>query len=128
MMFGDNKSVINSASIPHGKLYKGHNALAFHRTREAIATGITRYHHINGKKNPSDLLSKHWDMPSVWDSLKPLLFWQLIPWSNFTCDSTKSHEQAQPIYNEQRQIKVNNERTSSDGYTIQKWGLAGELG
>ena len=31
------------------------------------------------KKNPSDILSKHWDMPSVWDSLKPLLFWR---WTN----------------------------------------------
>jgi hypothetical protein len=34
---------------------------------------------ISGKKNPSDILSKHWDMPSVWDSLKPLLFWR---WTN----------------------------------------------
>jgi hypothetical protein len=68
MMFGDNESVVNTASIPHGKLHKQHNALAFHRTREAITTNITRYHHINKKKNPSDILSKQWDMPSVWDS------------------------------------------------------------
>jgi hypothetical protein len=79
MMFGDNESVVNTASIPHGKLHKRYNALAFHRTREAIAANITRYYHINGKKNPSDILSKHWDMPSVWDSLKPLLFWW---WTN----------------------------------------------
>jgi hypothetical protein len=46
-----------------------------HSTREAIAAGITRYHHINGEKNPLDILSRHWDMPSVWDSLKHLLFW-----------------------------------------------------
>jgi hypothetical protein len=79
MMFGNNGLVINTASIPHGKIHKWHNALAFHRTREVIATNITRYHHINRKKNPSDILSKHWDMPSVWDSLKPLLFWW---WTN----------------------------------------------
>jgi N-acetylmuramoyl-L-alanine amidase CwlA len=44
-----------------------------------LPANITRYHHINGKKNPSNILSKHWDMPSVWDSLKPLLFWW---WTN----------------------------------------------
>jgi hypothetical protein len=36
MIFGNNKSVVNTASIPHGKLHKWHNALAFHRTREAF--------------------------------------------------------------------------------------------
>ena len=25
--------------------------------------------------NPADILSKHWDFPSVYDSIKPLLFW-----------------------------------------------------
>jgi hypothetical protein len=57
MMFRDNELVINTASTPHGKLHKRHNALAFHRMREAIATNITRYHpHINGKKDPSNIL------------------------------------------------------------------------
>ncbi len=74
MMFGDNKSVVDTASFPHGKLHKRHNALAYHRTREAIAAGVTRYYHIDGKTNPADILSKHWDMPSVWDSLKPIMF------------------------------------------------------
>jgi hypothetical protein len=76
MMFRDNELVVNIASIPHGKLHKRHSALAFHKTREAIAAGIARYHHISGKKNASDILRKHWHMPPVWDSLKPLLFWQ----------------------------------------------------
>ena len=73
-MFGDNKTVVDTASVPHGKLQKRHNALSFHRTRFAIATGILTFHHIPGKRNPADLLSKHWDFPSVWPMLRPILF------------------------------------------------------
>jgi len=76
MMFGDNESVVNTASIPHSKLHKCHNALSYHRTREAIAAGITRYHHVEGNMNPADILSKHWDLPSVYPSLRPFLFWR----------------------------------------------------
>ena len=76
MMFGDNESVVNTASMPHSKLNKRHNALSYHRTREAIAAGILRFHHVRGTLNPADVLSKHWAMASVWAVLKPLLFWQ----------------------------------------------------
>ncbi|MCP4168443.1 MAG: Ty1/Copia family ribonuclease HI, partial [Chloroflexi bacterium] len=51
MMFGDNKSVVNSASIPHAKLHKRHQALSFHKTRDAITAGILRFHHIGGDSN-----------------------------------------------------------------------------
>ena len=36
-LFGDNRSVITSATLPHSTLTKLHNILAFHRVREAIA-------------------------------------------------------------------------------------------
>jgi len=75
MVFGDNETVIKTATIPHSKLHKRHNALAYHRVREAVAAGITRMHHIAGKMNPADILSKHWDYPAVWPSLRPLMFW-----------------------------------------------------
>ena len=39
-MFGDNESVVNSSSKPHAKLHKRHNALSFHRVREAIAAKL----------------------------------------------------------------------------------------
>ncbi len=76
MMFGDNEKVVDTASIPYGKLHKRHVALSYHCTREVIVAGITKYHHIAGKRNPADILSKHWDMPSVWNTLQPLMFWQ----------------------------------------------------
>ena len=37
-LFGDNRSVVTSATLPHSTLTKHHNILAFHRGREAIAT------------------------------------------------------------------------------------------
>ena len=36
-LFGDNRSVVTSATLPHSTLTKRHNILAFHRDREAIA-------------------------------------------------------------------------------------------
>jgi len=47
-----------------------------HRTREAVAAGITRFHHIVGTANPADILSKRWGHSSIWETLRPLLFWQ----------------------------------------------------
>jgi hypothetical protein len=75
VMFGDNKSVVDSSSLPHGKLTKRHHILAFHRCREAVAAGIMQFHHIDGKVNPADIVSKHWDKPSIWETLRPILFW-----------------------------------------------------
>ena len=74
-MFGDNETVVNTAAFPHGKLHKRHNALSYHKTRYAIAAGVTLFHHVKGTTNPADILSKHWDFPSVWPQLKPILFW-----------------------------------------------------
>ena len=76
MVFGDNETMINTASHPHGKLHKRHNALSFHKVRESIAAGWCRFHHIPGAENPADILSKHWDCASIWQILKPLMFWK----------------------------------------------------
>ena len=72
-IFGDNESVVNSSIQPHAKLHKRHNALSFHRVREAIATGRYVFSHIPGENNPADILSKHWGYSSVWHMLKVLL-------------------------------------------------------
>ena len=64
-VFGDNKSVVNSASTPHAKLHKRHTALSFHRVREAVAAKIIRFYFIAGENNPADILSKHWGYQQV---------------------------------------------------------------
>ena len=76
MMFGDNMSVVDSSSMPHSKLHKRHHALSFHKARQAVAAKICKCFHVRSEKNPADRLSKHWDLSSVWDTLKPLLFWR----------------------------------------------------
>ena len=75
ILFGDNESVVNSSSVPQSKLNKRAVALSYHKVREAVAAKMIRYYHISGSLNPADVLSKHWDMPSVWEVLRPLLFW-----------------------------------------------------
>jgi hypothetical protein len=75
-MFGDNKSMVDSASIPHSKLHKRHNALSFHRVREAIAAKYISLYHLSGEFNPADILTKHWGYQQIWRLLQPLLFYQ----------------------------------------------------
>ena len=75
-MFGDNKSIINSSSIPHAKLHKRHVALSFHRVRQAIASKFVEFYFLPGVDNPADILSKHWSYASDWENMKCLLFWK----------------------------------------------------
>jgi hypothetical protein len=78
-MYGDNQSVITSSTIPHSRLSKRHNALSYHRVREALAAKIINFIHIMGEKNPADILSKHCGYPQMWPHVQPLLFWLGIP-------------------------------------------------
>jgi hypothetical protein len=75
-MFGDNKTVVDSATKIHAKLHKRHTALSFHRVRKAMAAGFIGFHHIPGSCNPADVLTKHWLYACIWYMLQPLLFWQ----------------------------------------------------
>jgi hypothetical protein len=75
-MFGDNKSVITSSTIPHSTLNKRHNALSYHRVREAISSEIIYFMHIEGKYNPSDVLTKFLNWSKFWLLIQPLLFWK----------------------------------------------------
>ena len=55
-MFGDNNSVILNTTIPSSILKKKHNAIAYHRVREAIAARIVRFIHTPSESNYSDVL------------------------------------------------------------------------
>ena len=70
-MFSDNQSVLTNSTVPHSQLNKRHNALAYHRVREAIAAAVMKFFKIDGKKNPSDILSKHCGTPKRGRTLKP---------------------------------------------------------
>ena len=76
ILFGDNKTVVDGASHLSSKLHKRHLMLSYHYVREALATGEYVYSFINGKANPSDILSKHWSHNDVWPMLQAILFWR----------------------------------------------------
>ncbi len=82
-VFGDNLAVITQSTIPHSQLGRRHNALAYHFTREGVATGMLRMFHIPGTQNPSDCLTKFLGFQEWHPILHPILFWQgdtgLIP-------------------------------------------------
>ena len=75
-MFGDNKSVVTSSTIPNSTISKRHHLASYHRVREAIAAKFISFHWKDGKSNPADILSKHWEFAAVWPMLKPILFWR----------------------------------------------------
>ena len=74
-MFGDDLAVINSSAIPDDTLKKRHNALSYHRVREAIAAKIIKFYHIDGKGNPADFLTKFLDSRTWEHLLNPILHW-----------------------------------------------------
>jgi hypothetical protein len=57
-VFCDNESVFKNSTVPESTLKKKHNAIAYHRTREALAAGIVRIAWETGETNLADLLTK----------------------------------------------------------------------
>ena len=76
VMFGDNQLVITSSTIPDSPLSKRWTALSYHRVREAICAKVYAFFHINGDRNPADIVSKHWAQNKIWGMLQPLMFWK----------------------------------------------------
>ena len=56
--FIDNQSVVTNTSLPSSPLKKKHDAIAYHRVREAIAAKIIRVFHVDSKFNRADILTK----------------------------------------------------------------------
>jgi hypothetical protein len=73
-MFGDNRSVITSSTIPHSQLSKRWNALSYHRVREAVASGVIRFHYLETKDNPADIMTKAMDHADMWPHVDTMLF------------------------------------------------------
>ena len=55
---------------------KRHHLVSYHRVKEAFAAKYISFHWKDGKSNPADILSKHWEFATVWPMLKPILFWR----------------------------------------------------
>lgn len=58
VLYGDNKSMIQSSSLPEGQIKKKHVMLAWHKVRETHAAGITQCRWVDTHQNKSNLLTK----------------------------------------------------------------------
>ena len=77
-IFGDNKAIVDSTSLPYYNLRKSHHALAYHCVREAMGSGIIQYYHINRVDNPTNVLTKFLPHTKWWPLMKPLLHWSMF--------------------------------------------------
>ena len=68
-VWGDNESMINSATIPESKLNKRHNILSFHYVRSMISRGYINLQHIASEWNFPDILTKNWSYQSSYREL-----------------------------------------------------------
>jgi hypothetical protein len=57
-VFGDNKSVTINATVPVSTLKRKHNSIAYHRVREAVASGVLHIAKVHTSENLADLLTK----------------------------------------------------------------------
>ena len=74
LMLGDNQSVVLNTTVPSSILKKKHNAVAYHRIREAIAGRICQFVHINSEENLADIFTKSLGPSEFYSLVKPVLF------------------------------------------------------
>jgi hypothetical protein len=74
LMLSDNMSVVLNTTVPSSVLKKKHNAIAYHRVREAIAARIMRFAYIKSEENVSDVLTKPSSNEKFNYSMKSWLF------------------------------------------------------
>ena len=89
-VFGDNKSMIDSSTMPYSRLHKRHNILSFHYVRSMIARGFIAMVHVCSKNNLADVVTKHWSYNSVKGLLKPVFYYYGGPESLFVDDDDSS--------------------------------------
>jgi len=56
--FCDNETAVKNSTVPESMLRRKHNAIAYHRVREAVAANITRIAHIPSNQNLADMFTK----------------------------------------------------------------------
>jgi hypothetical protein len=78
-MYGDNMAVVLNTTVPSSQLKKKHNAIAYHRVREAIAGNIVRLAHIPSEENIADILTKPLPIDAFQSLTSQVLFREATP-------------------------------------------------
>ena len=73
-VFCDNDSVVKNSTLPESTLKKKHNAISYHRSREAIAAGTIRVAKEDGDTNLSDILTKLMPGPRLKELISCILW------------------------------------------------------
>ena len=73
-MYGDNNAVVLNTTLPSSQLKKKHQAVCYHRVREAVAAKIVEFKHIPSWANYADVLTKPVGTAIFHSLLKPILF------------------------------------------------------
>ena len=73
-VFCDNQSVVTNTTLPSSTLKKKHNAIAYHRVREAVAAGTIRVAKVSSEKNVADMLTKSLPGPRLHDLAQRVLY------------------------------------------------------
>ena len=110
-LFGGNRTVVTSATLQHSTLTKMHTILAFQRVREAIAAKLMAFYWIQSAYNLSDMLSKHWDLPTVY----PMILKLLNTSGNITLISREAtQEKEKEILNPQPEKEKKNQKENKN--------------
>jgi len=72
-VFCDNESVFKNSTRPESTLKKKHNAIAYHRVREAVAADIVRIAWEDGRFNLADVLTKPMPGPRLKELISCIL-------------------------------------------------------
>jgi hypothetical protein len=73
-LFGDNSSVITNATVPSSTLTKKHNAICYHRVREAVAAKTVRITYIPTGQNLADMFTKSLNGCKLHEFCKKILY------------------------------------------------------
>ena len=74
VLFVDNDAVVKNTTLPSSTLKKKHNAIAYHKVREAVAAGIIKVAHIKSENNMADILTKPLSPQRYYNALRWMLF------------------------------------------------------
>ena len=73
-VWGDNKSMIDSSTVPEARLHKRYNILSFHYVRSMISRGYTNLEHLALEWNFADILTKNWSyQSSYYELIQPVI-------------------------------------------------------